>query len=96
MRCIQIVRHYSTFYFQSDRTRVASPISEMTEDRSHLSGHEADDEMIDHHGHRKHYRTRKERSLLTKEEIKCIQQRPNSSFHRSKPAESKNLFLPSR
>ncbi|XP_052677418.1 uncharacterized protein LOC128158574 isoform X6 [Crassostrea angulata] len=69
------------------RTRVASPISEMTEDRSHLSGHEADDEMIDHHGHRKHYRTRKERSLLTKEEIKCIQQRPNSSFHRSKPAE---------
>eukprot|EP00105_Crassostrea_gigas_P039297 XP_019923445.1 PREDICTED: uncharacterized protein LOC105329771 isoform X14 [Crassostrea gigas] len=75
------------------RTRVASPISEMTEDRSHLSGHEADDEMIDHHGHKKHYRTRKERSLLTKEEIKCIQQRPNSSFHRSKPAERKVHFL---
>uniref|UniRef100_K1RE93 WD repeat-containing protein 87 n=1 Tax=Magallana gigas TaxID=29159 RepID=K1RE93_MAGGI len=72
------------------RTRVASPISEMTEDRSHLSGHEADDEMIDHHGHKKHYRTRKERSLLTKEEIKCIQQRPNSSFHRSKPAETQD------
>lgn len=70
------------------RTRVASPISEMTEDRSHLSGHEADDEMVDHHGHKKHYRTRKERSLLTKEEIKCIQQRPNSSFHRPKPAET--------
>lgn len=70
----------------------------MTEDRSHLSGHEADDEMVDHHGHKKHYRTRKERSLLTKEEIKCIQQRPNSSFHRPKPAESKNegffFFLP--
>ena len=61
----------------------------MTEDRSHLSGHEADDEMIDHRGHKKHYRTRKERSLLTKDELKYIHQRPNSSFHRPKTAESK-------
>nr|XP_022297793.1 uncharacterized protein LOC111107104 isoform X3 [Crassostrea virginica] len=71
------------------RSRLASPISEMTEDRSHLSGHEADDEMIDHRGHKKHYRTRKERSLLTKDELKYIHQRPNSSFHRPKTAESK-------
>nr|XP_022297802.1 uncharacterized protein LOC111107104 isoform X12 [Crassostrea virginica] len=69
------------------RSRLASPISEMTEDRSHLSGHEADDEMIDHRGHKKHYRTRKERSLLTKDELKYIHQRPNSSFHRPKTAE---------
>ena len=74
---------------RADRSRLASPISEMTEDRSHLSGHEADDEMIDHRGHKKHYRTRKERSLLTKDELKYIHQRPNSSFHRPKTAESK-------
>ena len=80
---------------RADRSRLASPISEMTEDRSHLSGHEADDEMIDHRGHKKHYRTRKERSLLTKEELKYIHQRPNSSFHRPKTAESKTSQLTS-
>ncbi|XP_061195425.1 uncharacterized protein LOC133203675 isoform X2 [Saccostrea echinata] len=71
------------------RSRLASPISEMTEDRSHFSGHEADDEM-DRQRPRTHYKSRRERSLLTKEELKYIQQRPNSSFHRPKPSETQD------